>query len=209
MIKTQKLNAIAITVLSVCFLIGCGKGTSSSNETTTQTTPGKLVSVNGQVKLVLVRGEDFSFTAELFFVSGPNIYHLTFDPECKVDGGSDSTQDGDGYPKVIGGKHFLLHSGATYQIEGEPLTKGVVLSTRPTIPLRVTRFACVSEGAGTSYAYMGWKKGVTTWAPPEALKAGGIFVNDSEIIMRVEGGQVNMGGGKTIDINSVAPWAEK
>lgn len=133
------------------------------------------------------------------------MYHLTFDPHCAVEGGTDSAQDGDGFHMVICGKNFLIHSGATYKVDGEQYAKGVVLSTRATIPLLVNSFSVVSKGTGTSYVFMGWdgKTAIT----PKAWSAPGILVNDSEITMRVEGATTIMGGGRTTDINSVAPWA--
>ena len=198
---TRKVIYLISAVIVICSLSGCED-------------KGKQVDVQGQVKLVLVRGEDFSFTTQLFLVTAPNVYHLTFDSLCAAEGGSDSAQDGDGFPMVIGGKNFLIHSGATYRISGIPHTKGTVLSTRTTTPLLVNRFAYIATGTGTgtgtSYAYLGWDGKSTTWAPPEALAATGILVNDSDMTMKVEGGKFVMGGGgKTVDINSVAAWARE
>lgn len=197
---TRRVSYLITAVIVICSLAGCGEKSSES---------GKQVDVQGQVKLVMVRVEDFSFTAQQFLVAETNVYHLTFDSLCAVEGGSDSAQDGDGFPMVIGGKHFLIHSGATYRISGKPHTKGTVLSTKPTTPLLVNKFASVATGTGTSYAFLGWDGKSTTWAPPEALAATGILVNDSEMTMKVEGGKFVMGGGKTIDINSVAAWARE
>jgi hypothetical protein len=206
---SQSLIYIITSILFVCSLAGCEKNASESgNQMATQSASGKHIGVDGQVKVVLVRGKDFSFTVHLFLVAEPNVYHLTFDPQCAAEGGSDSVQDGDGFPMVIGGKHFLIHSGATYRVSGVQSAKDTVLSTRPTIPLLVNKLACVTKGTGTSYAAMGWDGKSTTWAPPES--ANGILVNDSEMTIRVEDGRLNMGGGgKTIDINSVAAWAKE